>query len=612
MKKDKVNKPKFVDEYFSLDDKIKFLQSFDLINLQKAAKIGNIPSSKLKTRRSTIKSILAFDLKNKFLICENIFNNLSEYYKKKVDDVYTFKTLEWNQYEFDHKKAKEWELIKDDLQKENQIFFNQININAENVTIPLGTLQEPNTEILLSSLDSTNTLTLNKTIDWDHIEDITNNANVKERIVTSVKGNEIPNEENIKTKKAITQTSGPKYEKSSSKVSLDQIAANDYNLMNDSNTSALTGELTTKTTKMLNNKINKKMIIQRVVQLNKNKKENTFDNNAIVASDAQILDAENSSKDFQNINNNNEKLNIKHEIKNMDANIEHKTIKDYILNNLSKLNQIINKLSTMEENIHFNQKILNYLKENINKIVANQEKLFDLNKKHQDFIEHVYNNGFSKLSLNMNTYNKLINQIMNDNKNILSLLLVVNNKIKLNSSLENNTKKDSSNFNNDNSSVKDKLFESIKHINNIQEAIKSYQLNDKNNEKLNNRVCYTRYKIKTANTSKIDDKLLIQEQIRHKNNLEQLWKKHEEFKSNNKCENSLKALHNDIRKTNDHPIHNDGSNDSLKNTLEKLKDLQEQNNRLFKENDILKSQYHNKDLFDVKVIKKIWNTTSAK
>ena len=38
MKKDKVNKPKFVDEYFSLDDKIKFLQSFDLINLQKAAK----------------------------------------------------------------------------------------------------------------------------------------------------------------------------------------------------------------------------------------------------------------------------------------------------------------------------------------------------------------------------------------------------------------------------------------------------------------------------------------------------------------------------------------------------------------------------------------------
>ena len=55
------------------------------------------------------------------------------------------------------------------------------------------------------------------------------------------------------------------------------------------------------------------MIIQRVVQLNKNKKENTFDNNAIVASDAQILDAENSSKDFQNINNNNEKLNIKHD-----------------------------------------------------------------------------------------------------------------------------------------------------------------------------------------------------------------------------------------------------------------------------------------------------------
>ena len=111
---------------------------------------------------------------------------------------------------------------------------------------------------------------------------------------------------------------------------------------------------------------------------------------------------------------------------------------------------------------------------------------------------------------------------MNDNKNILSLLLVVNNKIKLNSSVENNTKKDPSNFNNDNSSVKDKLFDSIKQINNIQEAIKSYQLNDKNNEKLNNRVCYTRYKIKTANTSKIDDNLLIQEQIRHKNNLEQL------------------------------------------------------------------------------------------
>lgn len=604
MKKDKVNKPKFVDEYFSLDDKIKFLQSFDLINLQKAAKIGNIPTSKLKTRRSAIKSILAFDLKNKFLICENIFNNLSEYYKKKVDDVYTFKTLEWNQYEFDHKKAKEWELIKDDLQKEKTIFFNQVNINAKNVTIPLGALQEPNTEILLSSLDSTDALTSNKAIDLDHIEDITNNANVKERIVTSVKGNEISNEAN-------TKTSGTKSKKSSSKVSLDQIAANDDNLMNNSNTLALTSELTTKTQKILNNKVNKTINIKKFVQLNKDEKENTFINNATVASDTQILDAENSSKDFQNINNNNEKLNIKHEMKNMDTNIEHKTIKDYILNNLSKSNQIINKLSTIEENIHFNQKILNYLKENINKIVVNQEKLFDLNKKHQDFIEHVYNNGFSKLPLNMNTYNKLINQIMNDNKNILSLLLVVNNKIKLNSSLENNTKKDSSNFNNDNSSVKDKLFDSIKQINNIQEAIKSYQLNEKNNEKLNNRVCYTRYKIKTANTSKIDDKLLIQEQIRHKNNLEQLWKKHEEFKSNNKCKNSLRDLHNDISKINDHPIHNDGSNDSLNNTLENWKNLKEKNNRLFKENNILKSQYHNKDLFDVKVIKKIWNTTSA-
>lgn len=604
MKKDKVNKPKFVDEYFSLDDKIKFLQSFDLINLQKAAKIGNIPSSKLKTRRSTIKSILAFDLKNKFLICENIFNNLSEYYKKKVDDVYTFKTAEWNQYEFNHKKAKEWELIKDDLQKENTIFFNQVNINAENVTIPLGTLQEPNTEILLSSLDSANTLTLNKTIDLDHIEDITNNANVKERIVTIVKENKISN-------KANTKTSETKSKKNSSKVSLDQIAANDDNLMNDSNTLALTGELTTKTQKILNNKVNKTINIKKVVQLHKNKKENTFINNATDASDAQILDTENSSKDFKNINNNKEELNIKHEMKNMDTNIEHKTIKDYILNNLSKLNQMINKLSTIEENIYFNQKILNYLKENINKIVVNQEKLFDLNKKHQDFIEHVYNNGFSKLSLNMNTYNKLINQIMNDNKNILSLLLVVNNKIKLNSTLENNTKKDSSNFNNDNSSVKDKLFDSIKQINNIQEAIKSYQLNEKNNEKLNNRACYTRYKIKTANTSKIDDKLLIQEQIRHKNNLEQLWKKHEEFKSNNKCKNSLRDLHNDIGKINDHPMHNDGQNDSLKNTLENWKDLKEQNNRLFQENNILKSQYHNKGLFDVKVIKKIWNTTSA-
>lgn len=604
MKKDKVNKPKFVDEYFSLDDKIKFLQSFDLINLQKAAKIGNIPTSKLKTRRSAIKSILAFDLKNKFLICENIFNNLSEYYKKKVDDVYTFKTLEWNQYEFDHKKAKEWELIKDDLQKEKTIFFNQVNINAKNVTIPLGALQEPNTEILLSSLDSTDTLTSNKAIDLDHIEDITNNANVKEKIVTIVKENKISN-------KANTKTSETKSKKNSSKVSLDQIDANDDNLMNDSNTLALTGELTTKTQKILNNKVNKTINIKKFVQLHKNEKENTFINNATVTSDAQILDAKNSSKDFKNINNNNEKLNIKHEMKNMDTNIEHKTIKDYILNNLSKLNQMINKLSTIEENIHFNQKILNYLKENINKIVVNQEKLFDVNKKHQDFIEHVYNNGFSKLSLNMNTYNKLINQIMNDNKNILSLLLVVNNKIKLNSSLENNTKKDSSNFNNDNSSVKDKLFESIKHINNIQEAIKSYQLNDKNNEKLNNRVCYTRYKIKTANTSKIDDKLLIQEQIRHKNNLEQLWKKHEEFKSNNKCKNSLKDLNNDINKTNDHPIHNDGLNDSLNNTLAKWKDLKEQNNRLFKENNILKSQYHNKDLFNVKVIKKIWNTTSA-
>lgn len=662
-KVNKVNKIKFVDEYFSLDDKIKFLQSFDLINLQKAAKIGNIPSSKLKTRRSAIKSILAFDLKNKFLICQNIFNNLSEYYKKKVDDVYTFKTIEWNLYEFDHMRTKEWELIKNDLEKENKIFFNQVNINAQNVTIPLSSLQNPSPEIVLSSLESSNSLKLNKAIDIKNIESIASNTDVKEKIVESVKEKSTKGSANKKTKKASsnTKTQNVKSKKTNNKTSDKQSISNTNTLelktdkvINESlktietqNSSVPTFTIELKDTKQVlansNNESNKKLKVDKNLQTtkkNKTTKDNSNSKNETMIQETSVFDVENllnnNSRNWNDKHNKHEETNIKYEIQNIDHNIEFKDVKQYVLNNLSKLNQInqdildiksnlhnintnllqvsqLDKLSAIEDSIVSNQKILNYLEENINKIVSNQDKDLDLSKKHYDQLDNfLLNNDFSKLSLNIEACNNTINQIMEDNKTILNSLLIINNKMKLKSMLENNTKTETIEVKEDKPSTKEKLLDNIKQITNLQSLIKNQNVDNKNSESTNNHVCCSRYKIKSNNNEKINDDFLIQEQLRHKNNLEQLWKKYEEIKSNNEYQKRVENENENAEKMQQFFSNNNKINNLLVNTLEKIKNLKEQNNRLFKENNLIRSQYPNKDIFNVKIIKKVLNTTSAK
>lgn len=76
----------FLEKYKSLNDKINFLKSFDLINLQKAGKIGNISSKKMEKKSDAINAIIEYDKKNKFLICKTIYKNPSEYSKEKQDN----------------------------------------------------------------------------------------------------------------------------------------------------------------------------------------------------------------------------------------------------------------------------------------------------------------------------------------------------------------------------------------------------------------------------------------------------------------------------------------------------------------------------------------------
>lgn len=603
--KAKVNKPKFVDEYFSLDDKIKFLQSFDLINLQKAAKIGNIPSSKLKTRRNAIKSILAFDLKNKFLICQNIYDNLSEYYKKKIDDVYTFKTIEWNMYEFDHMKSKEWELIKDDLQKEHKIFLNQVNINAQNITIPLNNLQEPDAEITFSSLGFSDTKT-NKIKKLTNIEDITNISNTKEKIIADAKEIKTTN----KTKKTNNKISANKKQKNKIKTEL-----NFKTLDFDTNKSNETKVLHSINKEHSNaSTLDTKLKKSRKVSKNKidNKKENIIDDeNKIINAKKQIFEIENSLNKSLNSNNETEHLNIKHEIQNIDSSIECKYIKEHMLNNLAKLNQInqeildiksnlhninvdlanffsLNKLAIIEKNLISNQKILNYLEENIGKITIQQENLLNSNKKYQDQTENILHNDFLKLSSNIESYNSMFKQIMNDNKNILNSL----------SNLVNQPNKYAF-------SVEDKILNNIKEMQDIKHMMKNNSTNELKNPILNQHTCCARYKIKTTNTTKINDELMIQEQKRHKNNLEQLWKQYEKITSSKHFEKKDNEIKTDF-------TGNKCVNKLLFNTLEKLKNLKNQNSKLFEENNKLKLQHYNKNIFNVKVIKKVLSTISIK
>lgn len=85
---------KFNDVYKSPADKRRYLESFDFVNLKKAAKIGKIGTANIKTKAELIKKILAFDVKNKYLICKTIYDHQDEYGKPKVDDATTLKTQE--------------------------------------------------------------------------------------------------------------------------------------------------------------------------------------------------------------------------------------------------------------------------------------------------------------------------------------------------------------------------------------------------------------------------------------------------------------------------------------------------------------------------------------
>lgn len=85
---------KFNEVYKTAADRRKYLEAFDFINLKKAAKIGKITTSNITNKQDLIKKILAFDIKNKYLICKTIYENQEEYGKPKIDDVAVIKTKE--------------------------------------------------------------------------------------------------------------------------------------------------------------------------------------------------------------------------------------------------------------------------------------------------------------------------------------------------------------------------------------------------------------------------------------------------------------------------------------------------------------------------------------
>ena len=80
--------------YKTAAERRKYLETIDFINLKKAAKIGKITTSNITNKQDLIKKILAFDIKNKYLICKTIYENQEEYGKPKIDDVAVIKTKE--------------------------------------------------------------------------------------------------------------------------------------------------------------------------------------------------------------------------------------------------------------------------------------------------------------------------------------------------------------------------------------------------------------------------------------------------------------------------------------------------------------------------------------
>lgn len=77
-------------------EKRAFIEQFDFINLQKAAKIGKISTSNIKTKPELVKKIMSYDQKNKYIICKQIFQNPNEYGKPGLDAVSILKTQELN------------------------------------------------------------------------------------------------------------------------------------------------------------------------------------------------------------------------------------------------------------------------------------------------------------------------------------------------------------------------------------------------------------------------------------------------------------------------------------------------------------------------------------
>lgn len=85
---------KFNDVYKTKEERRRFLESFDLVNLQKAAKIGKIPTPGNPTKKDVIDKIVKFDAKNKNLISKQMFDNPEEYGKPAVGDISIIKTQE--------------------------------------------------------------------------------------------------------------------------------------------------------------------------------------------------------------------------------------------------------------------------------------------------------------------------------------------------------------------------------------------------------------------------------------------------------------------------------------------------------------------------------------
>ena len=77
---------KFNEKYKTLADRKRFLEGFDLVNLKKAAKIGNISTVGNPSKERIIKQIVDYDAKNKNLIAKTMFSKPDEYGKPAISE----------------------------------------------------------------------------------------------------------------------------------------------------------------------------------------------------------------------------------------------------------------------------------------------------------------------------------------------------------------------------------------------------------------------------------------------------------------------------------------------------------------------------------------------